>query len=213
MRAWSTPFKRLIFCITSTMMSSSISEIFVMGYRHSFVISFIICPSTLRIMHTFLDLFPWGNNPWFHGFWLFHTSLLEKLLLHHCFLMPVISWSYIYETYLRYVLNHIHWTVKEFPTESRFLRVSTIVSLYKVLWAGFRHPHSSGVKSMNTSLKVNCAWEKAIPDSVSFFFLIFWAFSSGSMSLQRSILMFPRSTSSTKSQLLRTFLVMNLLLS
>ena len=42
-------------------------------------------------------------------------------------------------------------------TDSRFLRVSTITSLYKVLWAGFIQSHSSGVKSMNTSLKVNWA--------------------------------------------------------
>ena len=41
-------------------------------------------------------------------------------------------------------------------THSRILRVSTITSLYKVLWAGSRHSHSSGVQSMNTSLKVNC---------------------------------------------------------
>ena len=43
------------------------------------------------------------------------------------------------------------------PTESRFLRVSTITSLYKVLWAGSRHSHSSGENSMATSLRVNCA--------------------------------------------------------
>ena len=42
-------------------------------------------------------------------------------------------------------------------TDSRFLRVSTITSWYKVLWAGSRHSHSSGVKSRNTSLKLNCA--------------------------------------------------------
>ena len=46
------------------------------------------------------------------------------------------------------------------PTDSRFLRVSTITSWYKVLWAGSRQSHSSGVKSMNTSLKVNCAWNE-----------------------------------------------------
>ena len=46
------------------------------------------------------------------------------------------------------------------PTDSRILRVSTITSLYKVLWAGSRHSHSSGVKSMNTSLKVNCVWNE-----------------------------------------------------
>ena len=46
------------------------------------------------------------------------------------------------------------------PTDSRFLRVSTITSLYKVLWAGFIQSHSSGVKSMNTSLKVNWAWNE-----------------------------------------------------
>ena len=45
-------------------------------------------------------------------------------------------------------------------THSRILRVSTITSLYKVLWAGSRHSHSSGVKSMNTSLKVNCVWNE-----------------------------------------------------
>ena len=42
-------------------------------------------------------------------------------------------------------------------TDSRFLRVSTITSWYKVLWAGSRHSHSSGVKSRNTSLKLDCA--------------------------------------------------------
>ena len=46
------------------------------------------------------------------------------------------------------------------PTDSRFLKVSTITSLYKVLWAGSRHSHSSGVKSMNTSLKVTCSWNE-----------------------------------------------------
>ena len=46
------------------------------------------------------------------------------------------------------------------PTDSRILRVSTITSLYKVLWAGSRQSHSSGVKSMNTSLKVNRAWNE-----------------------------------------------------
>ena len=46
------------------------------------------------------------------------------------------------------------------PTDSRFLRVSTIMSLYKVRWAGSRHSHFSGVKSRNTSLKVDCAWNE-----------------------------------------------------
>ena len=46
------------------------------------------------------------------------------------------------------------------PTDSRILRVSTITSLYKALWARSRHSHSSGVKSMNTSLKVNCVWNE-----------------------------------------------------
>ena len=46
------------------------------------------------------------------------------------------------------------------PTDSRFLRVSTITSLYKVLWAGSIQAHFLGVKSMNTSLKVNCAWNE-----------------------------------------------------
>ena len=45
-------------------------------------------------------------------------------------------------------------------THSRILRVSTITSLYKVLWAGSRHSHSLGVKSMNTSLTVNCVWNE-----------------------------------------------------
>ena len=45
-------------------------------------------------------------------------------------------------------------------THSRILRVSTIMSLYKVLWAGSRHSHSSGVKSRNTSLMVNCVWNE-----------------------------------------------------
>ena len=54
LKAWSMPFNRLISCIISTLLISSISEIFVTGYRHSFVISFIICPQTLKITHSFL---------------------------------------------------------------------------------------------------------------------------------------------------------------
>ena len=56
LKAWFMPFNRLISCIISTLMISSISEISVMDYRHSFVISFITCPQTLKIMHSFLHL-------------------------------------------------------------------------------------------------------------------------------------------------------------
>ena len=56
LKAWFMPFNRLISCIISTLMISSISEISVMDYRHSFVISFITCPQTLKIMHSFLYL-------------------------------------------------------------------------------------------------------------------------------------------------------------
>ena len=48
------------------------------------------------------------------------------------------------------------------PKETRFLRVSTITSLYKALWAGSRHSHSSWENSTATSLKVNCSWNKNI---------------------------------------------------
>ena len=46
------------------------------------------------------------------------------------------------------------------PTESRFLRVSNITSLYKALWAGSRNSHSSWVNSMATSSEVSRSWNE-----------------------------------------------------
>ena len=46
------------------------------------------------------------------------------------------------------------------PTDTRFLQVSSITSLYKALWAGSRNSHSSWVNSMATSSEVSRSWNE-----------------------------------------------------
>ena len=104
LKGGSWPFKRPISCITSTMMISSISEVLL--WDVDIPLSFL---SSSVHRQSKSCIFSWiflRRKSLIQGFQLFQTSLFEKFPLSHSLLLPVISWSYVYETYLQGIKNH-----------------------------------------------------------------------------------------------------------